>query len=103
MISDVKVIFQVKFVLLDTVRTYFIVLLTYLSPLNVGCYSSLYLNIPGLVALLVITVGCGLVIYANYQGCDPVQRGIVKSADQVRSFICYIDRQQLIVIHNFMV
>ncbi|XP_067935270.1 sodium-coupled monocarboxylate transporter 2-like [Watersipora subatra] len=44
---------------------------------------ALYLNIPGLIFLLIITVGCGLVIYANYQGCDPVQLGVVQSADQL--------------------
>lgn len=44
---------------------------------------ALYMNIPGLIGLLILTVGCGLVIYANYQGCDPVQLGVVKSADQV--------------------
>ena len=46
-------------------------------------YRAIYLNIPGLVALLVVTVGCGLVIYAKYVGCDTVQLKRVQSADQV--------------------
>ena len=46
-------------------------------------YRAVYLNIPGLIALLVVTVGCGLVIYAKYVGCDPVKLKRVQSADQV--------------------
>lgn len=36
-----------------------------------------------MIGLLVVTVGCGLVIYANYKGCDPVTLKRVVSADQV--------------------
>ena len=61
------------------------------------CCRAVYINIPGLVGLLVLTVCCGLVIYANYKGCDPIELGVVKSADQVHigvdhSLLLYIIR-----------
>jgi len=46
-------------------------------------FRAVYLNVPGLLGLLIVTVGCGLVIYARYAACDPVSVGQVKTADQV--------------------
>ena len=42
--------------------------------------------------LIVVSLAClsGLVMYANYVGCDPLQLKYVDSSDQVFILICLI-------------
>lgn len=63
-------------------------------------FRAIYLNIPGLVLSLVITTGCGLVIYAKYSQCDPVSLKQVKSADQVDNAHAIIEQNSNNINNN---
>ena len=43
----------------------------------------MWLNIPGFAALIVICSLCGCVVYAEYNGCDPLTTRRIDAADQV--------------------
>jgi hypothetical protein len=40
----------------------------------------------GLIFILSLCCGVGLVIFAKYHTCDPVQIGLIKQTDQVYAF-----------------
>lgn len=44
---------------------------------------ALYVNLPGLTALLTICCLCGCVVFAEYKDCDPIQQGRIQSKDQL--------------------
>ena len=50
--------------------------------------SALWLNLPGLTALLTICSLCGFVVYAQYRNCDPLTRPNPIKKDQVKTLIC---------------
>jgi hypothetical protein len=47
--------------------------------------SALWINLPGLTALLTICSLCGMVVYAEYKDCDPISTGRIVAKDQVVS------------------
>ena len=44
----------------------------------------MWINLPGLTSLMVITSLCGMVVYAQYKDCDPMKSGRIAATDQVR-------------------
>ncbi|CAD5126563.1 DgyrCDS14658 [Dimorphilus gyrociliatus] len=44
---------------------------------------ALWLNLPGLTALLTVCGLCGMVIYAQYADCDPLTLGLAEKSDQL--------------------
>jgi SSS family transporter len=47
---------------------------------------TLYWNIPPVVAIAVLAVWCGIVIYAKYKDCDPVALKIIDRPDQLMPY-----------------
>ena len=45
------------------------------------------INGPGLVVLNVMTSLCGLVCYAYYRYCDPLNEGRIMASDQVMTVV----------------
>ena len=45
--------------------------------------SALWLNVPGLWIILLLCSLVGIVMYAFYSTCDPIQFGLVFASDQV--------------------
>ena len=43
----------------------------------------MWLNLPGLTALLTVCSLCGMVIYAQYRDCDPLKTKKIEASDQV--------------------
>lgn len=50
-----------------------------------SCHSSraLFFNLFGLIFILSLCCGVGLVMFAKYYACDPLQLGLIKQTDQV--------------------
>ena len=49
--------------------------------------SAMIINGPGLVVLNVMTSLCGLVCYAYYRYCDPLNEGRIMASDQVMTVV----------------
>ncbi|CAG2173502.1 unnamed protein product [Oppiella nova] len=47
---------------------------------------ALYWNLPGLIVFVVMSITCGMVIYAKYHACDPVTLGLIKRHDQLMPY-----------------
>ncbi|CAG2165234.1 unnamed protein product [Oppiella nova] len=47
---------------------------------------ALYWNLPGLIVFIVMSITCGMVIYAKYHACDPVTLGLIKRHDQLMPY-----------------
>ena len=45
---------------------------------------ALFFNLFGLIFILSLCCGVGLVMFAKYHACDPLQLGLIKQTDQVR-------------------
>lgn len=45
----------------------------------------MWVNVPGLTAVMVVSSLCGAVVYAQYADCDPVKSNKIDANDQVRS------------------
>lgn len=43
----------------------------------------MYYNLPGLLLLALLSIFCGMIIYAKYHACDPVTLGLVDRHDQI--------------------
>ena len=48
--------------------------------------SAMWLNLPGLLVLVSICMGCGVVIYATYRGCDPLLTKDISTTSQLIAF-----------------
>ena len=46
-------------------------------------YSAMWINLPGLTALLTVCSLCGMVIYAQYKDCDPIKNDDITATDQL--------------------
>ncbi len=46
----------------------------------------MWLNLPGLIALMSICSLCGMALYATYEGCDPELRKLIQSTSQLAPF-----------------
>ena len=46
------------------------------------------LNAPGLLTLMLLTGFCGLIMFAHFKDCDPLENGQIWASDQV--IIVYI-------------
>lgn len=58
------------------------------APSNRHCFfrgqiRSLFLNVIGVMTVMTLSFMTGLIIYAQYEGCDPLTQGCVKKHDQV--------------------
>ena len=49
----------------------------------------MWINLPGLSALLTICGLCGFVVYAEYRDCDPLSTERIQASDQVRHVDSY--------------
>ncbi|XP_050715075.1 sodium-coupled monocarboxylate transporter 1-like [Eriocheir sinensis] len=49
-------------------------------------YMSLMLVIPFFITLISLTMIAGLVLFATYEGCDPLAAGLIKQKDQILPF-----------------
>ncbi|CAG2176455.1 unnamed protein product [Oppiella nova] len=47
---------------------------------------ALYWNLPGIIVFLLMSIMCGMVIYAKYHACDPVTLGLIKRHDQLMPY-----------------
>ena len=44
---------------------------------------AIFLNLPGLIFLMLISGYCGLLAYAKYSLCDPIKTGTIQKSDQI--------------------
>ena len=58
-----------------------------MHPLEFLLYSALWINVPGLTALVTVCSLCGMVIYAHYKDCDPIKNKDIEESDQVRQIL----------------
>ncbi|XP_054166127.1 sodium-coupled monocarboxylate transporter 2-like [Oppia nitens] len=47
---------------------------------------ALYWNIPGVLIISFIAIWCGIVIFAKYNGCDPIALGFIDKHDQLMPY-----------------
>lgn len=62
-------------------------------------FSALWINVPGLTALVTVCSLCGMVIYAQYKDCDPIKHKDIDKSDQVRQVL--LNRVRLHYIGQF--
>ncbi|XP_063614505.1 sodium-dependent multivitamin transporter-like [Penaeus indicus] len=49
-------------------------------------YVSIFLTIPFFVLLISLTMAAGIVLFATYEGCDPLAAGLITKKDQILPF-----------------
>ena len=73
-------------------------LCTSLSLMNQTYFRALWINLIGLIGLVVVTSLCGMVVYAQYRNCDPLLKGRITGRDQVRTKLMSKSRWEHIYI-----